>query len=225
LGNIRNLAFSSLGSSQRFQPGYNALGFNGSDDKEDIVKHLFSTAVLALSLVACASQDRGQEVGSTTSHSDSGDEAALMDPEQEKAALHKEDPLGSYGEPMQAEVFGSIGELLAQAEANEGKVVRVSGIVTHVCPMRGCWVDIAEESGETIQIKVVDGAIVFPLSAQGHTADVEGTLVKLTFTGEEAKAYRAHLAEERGEEFDPETAAKGPLVIWRIDGRGAVISD
>jgi hypothetical protein len=61
--------------------------------------------------------------------------------------------------------------------------------------------------------------------AQGHTADVEGALAKLTFTGEQATAYRAHLAEERGEKFDPATAPKDPLIIWRIEGRGAVISD
>lgn len=188
------------------------------------MKYSFLTAVLTLSLLGCATQDRVRETGSTaSSHSDSNHDAGLMSPEQEKAALHEEDPTGAYGEPMQAEVFGSISELLAQAEANEGRVVRVSGVVTHVCPMRGCWVDIADESGEAIQIKVVDGDIVFPLSAQGHTADVEGTLAKLTFTGEQAIGYRAHLAEERGEEFDPETAPKEPLVIWRIEGRGAVI--
>lgn len=61
--------------------------------------------------------------------------------------------------------------------------------------------------------------------ALGHTADVEGARAKLKFTGEQATAYRAHLAEERGEKFDPATAPKDPLIIWRIEGRGAVISD
>lgn len=190
------------------------------------MKYSFLTAVLAFALAACASPGGGQDVGANAAeHSDSKHEPAVMSPEQEQTALHKEDPTGSYGEPLQAEVFGSISELLAQADENEGKVVRVSGVVAHVCPMRGCWVDIADDSGQAIQIKVVDGAVVFPLSAEGYTADVEGTLAKLTFTGEEAIGYRAHLAEERGEKFDPETAPKDPLVIWRIEGRGAVISD
>ncbi len=152
---------------------YNAVEFQPLDIRKDILKYSFLTAVLALSLTACASHARNQNAGETAAgHSDSEHEPALMSPEQEPAALHKDDPTGSYGEPLQADVFGSIGELLAQAEANEGKVVRVSGVVAHVCPMRGCWVDIADEEGKAIQIKVVDGTIVFPLSAEGYTADV-----------------------------------------------------
>jgi hypothetical protein len=48
-------------------------------------------------------------------------------------------------------------------------------------------------------------------------------LIKLEYDAEQAMAYRAHQAEELGRSFDPETAEQGPMVLWQLDGKGAVI--
>ncbi|MHC4822206.1 MAG: DUF4920 domain-containing protein, partial [Planctomycetota bacterium] len=93
------------------------------------------------------------------------------------------------------------------------------------CEMRGCWMDIASDREfEKIQIKVDDGVIVFPMTAKGKSALVEGVVEVLELTHEEAIEAARHKAEEHGEEFDPSTVT-GPETTYRIRGHGAVITD
>jgi hypothetical protein len=150
-------------------------------------------------------------------------EAAAGAGNAETDRLHRADPAGSYGEALVLTEPVSIAAIHEDPESFEGKVVCVEGTVTEVCPMRGCWVELADtEGGSTIRVKVDDGVIVFPLSAKGHGARVEGTVEKLEMTEAEARSWRQHEAAELGEDFDPESVT-GPQTIWRIKGRGAEI--
>jgi response regulator RpfG family c-di-GMP phosphodiesterase len=76
--------------------------------------------------------------------------------------------------------------------------------------------------GEKIKVKVKDGEIVFPEEAKGKDALVEGKVYKIDLTVEEAVAYYEHLAEERGQEFDPSTVTEA-VTIYQIKGLGAEI--
>ena len=70
----------------------------------------------------------------------------------------------------------------------------------------GCWMTIVDPVGErTIRVKVNDGEIVFPKSAVGKLATVEGKLIKLDLTREQAVAQARHEAEEQGRKFDPKS--------------------
>jgi hypothetical protein len=105
-----------------------------------------------------------------------------------------------------------------------GKRVLVKGMVVDVCSTRGCWMNIAsDEAFEVIQIKVLDGEIVFPISARGKTALVEGVVEKLTLSYEEVLEHEKHKADEKGEKFDPSTIKKEDKVIFRIRALGAEI--
>lgn len=85
--------------------------------------------------------------------------------------------------------------------------------------------DIASDREfEKVQIKVDDGVIVFPLTAKGKQALVEGVVEQLDLTYEQAIEDAKHKAEEHGTEFDPSTVT-GPVTIYRIRGLGAVIAD
>lgn len=115
--------------------------------------------------------------------------------------------------------------LLADIDAWVGKKVRVEGLVTDVCPMRGCWFEMAGEApGSSIRFKVRDGVMVFPLSAKGQTAVAEGVVRKIPLDLETSKRYLAHQAEEKGEAFDPASVTE-PVTIVRLDGTGAVLRD
>jgi hypothetical protein len=105
-----------------------------------------------------------------------------------------------------------------------GKRVLVKGMVVDVCSTRGCWMDIAsDEAFEVIQIKVLDGEIVFPISARGKTALVEGVVEKLMLSYEEVLEHEKHKADEKGEKFDSSTIKKEDKVIFRIRALGAEI--
>jgi hypothetical protein len=98
-------------------------------------------------------------------------------------------------------------------------------MVVAVCEDKGCWMDIASDREfEKIQIKVDDGVIVFPLTAMGKAALVEGVVEELHLSEEEAIAEGQRKAEEHGETFDP-ASVQGPQTIFRIRGSGAVIAD
>lgn len=102
--------------------------------------------------------------------------------------------------------------------------VRVEGKIKEVCPFRGCWLDLEDETGAIVRIKVTDGEIEFPVSATGKHAIAEGTWSVTKLTQPQAVQYVRHLYEERGEleDFDPATVTE-PMDIYRVMGSGAVI--
>ena len=167
---------------------------------------LIMLAVLAL--VAC-------------SKSDSNEQAAQADTEQN--ALQKADPVGTYGKDITLSDTIQVSEILDNPEAYEGKAVLIRGNVVDVCQKRGCWIEVSgDRPYEKITVKVNDGEIVFPLSAKGSHAVVEGMVERIELTEEQALKWKTHQAEERGETFDP-ASVTGPLTIWRIKGVGAEI--
>lgn len=131
----------------------------------------------------------------------------------------------TYGEPLTLTATTPASAILSDPEAWVGERVLVEGMVVDVCEKRGCWMEVAAGGDfETIRVKVDDGVIVFPLTARGKTALVEGTVEKVELTYEEALEAARHEAEEHGEEFDP-TSVTGPVTTYQIRGIGAVIRD
>ncbi len=129
----------------------------------------------------------------------------------------------SYGKGVSAPAVVKLSELMSNPAAYVGKTVRIEGLVTDVCPKRGCWMTVAgDKEFQEIRIKVDDGVIVFPLSAKGKRADVEGILRKIEMTKDEAMEMAKHEAEEKKLPFDPKKVT-GPLVTYQIEGTGAVI--
>jgi hypothetical protein len=84
------------------------------------------------------------------------------------------------GKPIDVTSATEIHELLAKPDAYIGKTVRIEGTVTGVCEDMGCWIKVRDaESGETLQVKVKDGEIVFPKDAVGKKAVAQGTFTRL----------------------------------------------
>lgn len=131
----------------------------------------------------------------------------------------------TYGEPITLTKITQVSEILENPTDFLGERVLIEGLVVEVCEMNGCWVDIASDREyQKIQIKVDDGVITFPMSAKGHAARMEGIVEVLELTEEQAIEQGKHMAEERGEEFDPSTIT-GPQTTYRIRGLGAIIAD
>lgn len=194
---------------------------------------LLAFLVLSIGILGCAGEKDADQAaadahgdGMPEAHADAGEHGDAADhgsDDAEQAALHKADPAGSYGEALSLAGSMTVPQILADPAALEGQKVRIAGTVETVCPMRGCWMDVKDDAtGETIRVKVVDGEIVFPLSAEGHRTEVEGVVEKIELDLEGARSWKQHEAEERGEAFDPETVTEG-MVIWRLKGTGAEI--
>jgi hypothetical protein len=128
-----------------------------------------------------------------------------------------------YGESLTLTTVTPVGDIVADPDRYTGERVLVEGTVVDVCDDQGCWMDI-EADDARIQVKVDDGVIVFPTSAKGRKALVEGVVERRDLTSEQAFAAAAHRAEEQGEAFDS-TAVYPATTIHRIRGIGALIRD
>jgi hypothetical protein len=118
-----------------------------------------------------------------------------------------------------------VSELLANVDKYAGKQVRVEGLITGVCPKRGCWFDMAgDKPGATVRFKVIDGVMVFPMDQKGRYAVAQGIVKKMPMTLEQSKAWAKHQKEEYGADIDPDAITE-PLTLVRLDGSGAVIRD
>jgi hypothetical protein len=128
-----------------------------------------------------------------------------------------------HGAGVGKAVAVKVSELLANPDRYLGQAVRVDGLVTGVCPRRGCWMELASDKEfQTIRIKVDDGVMVFPLDARGRPASAEGVFTRIEVPAERVEAMKRHDAEEKGVPFDPRSV-KGPEVVYLIRGTGAVV--
>jgi hypothetical protein len=125
-----------------------------------------------------------------------------------------------YGKGVKQETpLVAIETLMADPEQYLDKVIAVQGTVKEVCPMAGCWMDMTAGDA-SVRIKVKDGEIVFDKKLEGNTVIAEGTVYKFDLTKKQAIGYFKHLAEERGEDFDPASITEG-TTIYQIGGIGA----
>lgn len=130
-----------------------------------------------------------------------------------------------FGEPMtlaESDTI-SVGKLLANASAYDGKYVRVHGTVLAVCESKGCWMDIgsAADAEERLYVKFtcpVEGRLI-PMEAAGHKAVVEGTLAVQEITESEAR----HYADEAGKSAEEIRAIQGPQKRIRLMAPAAAI--
>jgi hypothetical protein len=132
------------------------------------------------------------------------------------AADHK------LGKPLTLKEPMPLATLLAHPDDYAGKTVQVKGKIVEVCQMMGCWMDLTNDAGQKLRIKVNDGEIVFPKDGAGRMAVAEGKFTKSELTREEAIALAKEEAEEKGEKFDP-ASVKGPVTVFQIEGSGALI--
>lgn len=131
----------------------------------------------------------------------------------------------AYGEALSLTDTTHLAAVIEHPDAYVGQKLLLAGMVVNVCEKRGCWLELGGElEGRTLRVKVDDGVIVFPMSARGRQAVVEGVMERIVLTEEEAREQaRAH-AEETGEEFDP-ASVTGPKTIYQLKGLGAVIAE
>jgi hypothetical protein len=130
----------------------------------------------------------------------------------------------SFGEGVTLAETTSVAKILADPDAYVGKKVRIEGKVLDVCPMKGCWLELAEGEGtQSVRFQVEDDVIVFPVTAKGKLAVAEGIVEAIPMTRDRYVAWLEHQAEERGQKLDPATVGEGPFRIIQIKGTGAKI--
>ena len=129
----------------------------------------------------------------------------------------------TFGDGLTLDKTTPVSAILETPDSYVGEKVQVKGLVVDVCAKRGCWIYIAgDKPFQKLRFKVTDGVMVFPMTARGKTATVEGILQKFVLTREEVIARKQHHAEETGEPFDPATVTSGET-FYQLRGLGAEV--
>ena len=173
--------------------------------------------LLCLPLAAC---DKGPKAGEATA-APAGAPAVT--------ALASTAPAATAGTPYGAGVklaqATPIDTILADPKAYQSKSVRVEGMITDVCPRRGCWFNLAGGGpGKKLKFKVTDGDMVFPVDAKGKYAVAEGVVSVRELSLEESKQYAEYPSKEYGIPYDPASITT-PTSLVQLDGTGAVFRD
>ena len=126
------------------------------------------------------------------------------------------------GKPLTVKEPMPLASLMAHADDYVGKTVQVKGKITAVCQMMGCWMELTNDAGQHVRIKVEDGDIVFPKDSAGKTAIAEGKFTKTELTREQAVEQAKEEAADNGRKFDPAKIKSGKT-WYQIEGTGALI--
>ncbi len=175
--------------------------------------------IVVASLAACDKQP-AQNAETTAPAAPTATSATAAAP---AAAAAPAQPKGeTFGAGVKLADATPIDAILAEPAKFDGKTVRVEGMVTDVCPKRGCWFEVAgEKPGQKVRFKVTDGEMVVPMDSKGRRAVAEGVVAVKELTLEQTKQRAEYEAKEYGKAYDP-AAITEPAVSVRIDGTGAV---
>jgi len=118
----------------------------------------------------------------------------------------------SFGNGVSLDERVAISKITSDPVSFLGKTVAVEGTVVRVCRTRGCWMELSSDRDyETFRVKVDDGVIVFPMSAIGKVATVQGEIEAVHTRCNESEAeIKSDCVEKRG-------------VYYQIRATGAVI--
>lgn len=126
----------------------------------------------------------------------------------------------TFGRPPTLGETTPISHLLADPDAYVGRTVQVKGLVVEVCALRGCYLTIAgDQPFERVHFQAADGVMVFPMSARGKVAVVEGVWQKIVRSNEFGLVRTRSGIEPAG---DPETGS-ATETFYQLQGLGAVI--
>ena len=130
-----------------------------------------------------------------------------------------------FGDPIELKESLDISIILENPGDYLDTLIRIEGTIIGVCAHMGCWMEIAgDEPFTKIRVKVNDGDMVFPLTAKGQHAIIEGELVALDLSREKAATMKKAECEEKGEHFDPDSVTEG-ITVYQIKPRGVVIQN
>ena len=125
-----------------------------------------------------------------------------------------------YGAGVTLEKAVPIDGLLANPGDFIGQKVRVDGTITGMCQKRGCWMQVSNEQGDSVRIKVEDGVIVFPATSMGHKASAEGIFEGVPVAAQVKKHEGEDEEDDKHKACDAEPQDE---MIYFIQGTGAVI--
>ena len=127
----------------------------------------------------------------------------------------------TFGEKFTPESAISLNLLTDQLETVDTVYTKVSGKVASVCKKKGCWMNLADDSGKEIFVKFKDYGFFMPLDCEGQKLVMHGYATKELTSVEELR----HYAEDEGKSAEEIAAITEPKEEYTFLANGVVFVD
>lgn len=109
---------------------------------------------------------------------------------------------------------------LAQKATEKGAVeAKVSGVVESVCQVKGCWMKVKLNDGQTMRVTFKDYGFFVPKDIAGKTIVFEGNAKTKTTSVEELR----HYAEDAGKSKDEIAKINEPKTELAFEANGVLV--
>ena len=130
-----------------------------------------------------------------------------------------------FGKDFSVKETTKISTLLEKGNDFLKAPVKVEGTIVGVCSHKGCWIQLAgDKEFQKLFVKVKDGVMVFPMTAKGKHAVVEGMLIKKQLTKEQTIKKKEHECKQKGEKFDASCVKVGE-VVYQLNPTAVIVKE
>lgn len=138
------------------------------------IRKIFTLSAITLALGACASKEAppAQESAATPPVTPKqGLDGVAATAEVIKPLTQKK-----FGQPVTETKATTLTDLVKEPGKFSDQTVRTEGVVSAVCKSMGCWMEIADSSGQA-HIKMAGHSFFVPRDASGHRAVIQGKVM------------------------------------------------
>lgn len=128
-------------------------------------------------------------------------------------------PGTTFGEAFSANGAVPVAELPGLLKDHQPTDVKVTGIVTDVCPKMGCWVSLDMPDNSKVFVKMKDYGFFVPVELKGKTVVIDAQAEVITTSVDELRHY-AEDARKSKEEIEAITEPEEEI---RLTARGIVV--
>lgn len=136
-------------------------------------RKIFVLAAFTLALGACAKSEAPQSEATTAP---AVAPAPTLEPKSASAEVIKPLTQKKFGEPVTEAKATALTDLAKEPSKFAEQTVRTEGVVSAVCKSMGCWMEIADASGQA-HIKMAGHKFFVPREASGHHAVIQGKVM------------------------------------------------
>lgn len=105
----------------------------------------------------------------------------------------------TYGDKATADGAIPASSLAAKMKGIDSLAVKITGTVTGVCQMKGCWLQIDIGEGKTMRVKFKDYAFFVPKDLSGKKVVLDGHAYNSTTSVDELRHYAQDAGKSKAE--------------------------
>jgi len=136
-------------------------------------RKIFALSALSLALGACAKSEAPAPEAATPPVAAP---TQGLEPKAATAEVIKPLTQKKFGQPVTETKSTTLTDLVKEPGKFSEQTVRTEGTVSAVCKSMGCWMEIADTSGQA-HIKMAGHSFFVPREASGHRAVVQGKVM------------------------------------------------